>query len=91
MVTAGAMGGAGSSGSTSGIKKPRLINSQTTTSHTSTSNTTPPRSFDTSSSHQGLLFQSHFIERFHIYVQFLCGVGISMFRVCRGRELSRVC
>ncbi|KAL5764578.1 hypothetical protein ACOSP7_016933 [Xanthoceras sorbifolium] len=49
----GTVGGAGSSGSTSGIKKPRLITSQTTTtSHTSTSNTTPPRSFDTSSSHQ---------------------------------------
>ncbi|KAF9593933.1 hypothetical protein IFM89_026176 [Coptis chinensis] len=44
-----------SSGSTSGVKKPRLINSQTTTSHTSTSNTTPPRSFDTSSSHQEAL------------------------------------
>jgi hypothetical protein len=43
----------GSSGSTSGAKKPRLIASQTT-SHTSTSNTTPPRSFDTTSSHQGL-------------------------------------
>jgi LRP1 type putative zinc finger protein len=48
---------AGSSGSTSGAKKPRLIASQTTTnSHTSTSNTTPPRSYDTSSSHQGLNF-----------------------------------
>lgn len=44
---------AASSGSTSGVKKPRLITSQTTTSHTSTS-TTPPRSFDTSSSHQGM-------------------------------------
>lgn len=50
MATAG--GGAGSTGSTSGVKKPRLISSQTTTSHTSTSNTTP-RSYDTSSSHQG--------------------------------------
>ncbi|KAF9593043.1 hypothetical protein IFM89_019874, partial [Coptis chinensis] len=46
-----------SSGSTSGVKKPRLINSQTTTSHTSTSNTTPPRSFDTSSSHQDASFK----------------------------------
>ena len=53
--------GAGSSGSTSGAKKPRLITSQTTTtSHTSTSNTTPPRSFDTSSSHQGLNFHHFF-------------------------------
>lgn len=43
----------GSTASTSGAKKPKLINSHTTTtSHTSTSNTTPPRSFDTSSSHQ---------------------------------------
>ncbi|KAJ0084414.1 hypothetical protein Patl1_29389 [Pistacia atlantica] len=58
MVTAGTMGGAGSSGSTSGIKKPRLINSQTTTnSHTSTSTATPPRSFDTSSSHQDASFK----------------------------------
>ncbi|KZV44452.1 hypothetical protein F511_19353 [Dorcoceras hygrometricum] len=49
---------AGSSQSTSGAKKPRLAGtSQTTTtaSHTSTSNTTPPRSFDTSSSHQDSL------------------------------------
>ncbi|KAF9593921.1 hypothetical protein IFM89_026164 [Coptis chinensis] len=46
-----------SSGSTSGVKKPRLINSQTTTSHTSISNTTPPRSFDTSSSHQDASFK----------------------------------
>ncbi|KAG7035882.1 Protein LATERAL ROOT PRIMORDIUM 1 [Cucurbita argyrosperma subsp. argyrosperma] len=48
-VTANAA--AGSSASTSGAKKPRLIASQTT-SRTSTSNTTPPRSLDTSSSHQ---------------------------------------
>ncbi|KAF7833329.1 ABC transporter G family member 23 [Senna tora] len=46
------------SGATSGSKKPRLIGSQTTTtSHTSTSNTTPPRSFDTSSSHQDASFK----------------------------------
>ncbi|KAM0947801.1 putative transcription factor STY-LRP1 family [Dioscorea sansibarensis] len=49
---------AGSSGSTSTSKKPRLIPSQTTTtSHTSTSNSTPPRSFDTSSSHQDAGFR----------------------------------
>lgn len=53
-AAAATVGGAGSSGSTSGAKKPRLLTSQTT-SHTSTSNTTP-RSFDTSSSHQGLFF-----------------------------------
>jgi hypothetical protein len=57
MATAGGGGGAGSTGSTSGVKKPRLISSQTTTSHTSTSNTTP-RSYDTSSSHQGFEFIS---------------------------------
>ncbi|KAJ4779487.1 Lateral root primordium (LRP) protein-like protein [Rhynchospora pubera] len=48
---------AGSSASTSATKKPRLLSSQTTTtSHTSTSNT-PPRSFDTSSSHQDAGFR----------------------------------
>lgn len=58
-LMAAASGGptAGSSGSTSGSKKPRLIASQTTTnSHTSASNT-PPRSFDTSSSHQDASFK----------------------------------
>ncbi|KAL5565876.1 hypothetical protein UlMin_029040 [Ulmus minor] len=49
-------GAPASSGSTSGAKKPRLVASQTTTSHTSTSNT-PPRSFDTSSSHQDASFR----------------------------------
>ncbi|GKV26256.1 hypothetical protein SLEP1_g35595 [Rubroshorea leprosula] len=58
LMAVGAGGpGALSSGSTSGVKKPRLITSQTTTSHTSTSNTTPPRSFDTSSSHQDAGFK----------------------------------
>ncbi|CAN4119763.1 unnamed protein product [Withania somnifera] len=47
-------------GSTSSAKKPRLVNSQTTTtaSHTSTPNNTPPRSFDTSSSHQDASFKA---------------------------------
>lgn len=46
-----------SSGSTSGAKKPRLVASQTTaTSHTSTSNT-PPRSFESGSSHQDASFK----------------------------------
>ncbi|XP_008803345.3 protein LATERAL ROOT PRIMORDIUM 1-like [Phoenix dactylifera] len=51
--SAAAAAAAGSSTSTSAPKKPRLISSQTTTtaSHTSNSNT-PPRSLDTSSSHQ---------------------------------------
>ncbi|WCJ28965.1 SHI-related sequence 5 [Euphorbia peplus] len=56
MATTGG-GGACSSGSTSGAKKPRLLNSQATTSHTSTSNATTPRSFDTSSSHQEIGFK----------------------------------
>ncbi|GER41060.1 lateral root primordium (LRP) protein-related [Striga asiatica] len=43
-----------SSQSTSGTKKPRLGGASQTNSHTSTSNTTPPRSFDTTSSHQGV-------------------------------------
>ncbi|WOK96039.1 protein LATERAL ROOT PRIMORDIUM 1 [Canna indica] len=44
---------AGSSASTSAPKKPRLVSSQpATASHTSTSNTTPPQSFDTTSSHR---------------------------------------
>ncbi|KAL8159383.1 hypothetical protein V2J09_000920 [Rumex salicifolius] len=51
-ATAATAAGGASSGSTSGVKKPRLVNtSQTTTSHTSTSNT-PTRSYDTSSSQQ---------------------------------------
>ncbi|XP_020585827.1 protein LATERAL ROOT PRIMORDIUM 1-like [Phalaenopsis equestris] len=58
-TTACAAAFAGSSTSTSAPKKPRLISSQTTTtSHTSTSNT-PPRSFDTSSSHQEASFREH--------------------------------
>ncbi|MFS7926586.1 putative transcription factor STY-LRP1 family [Helianthus anomalus] len=50
-ITSTGVPGAGSSVSTSGMKKPRLTSHTTTPSHTSTSNTTPPRSFDTSSSH----------------------------------------
>ncbi|KAK9692291.1 hypothetical protein RND81_09G254300 [Saponaria officinalis] len=52
----GGGGGGASSGSTSGVKKPRLVSSQTT-SHTSNSNNTPPRSFETSSSHQDASFK----------------------------------
>ncbi|XP_039014997.1 protein LATERAL ROOT PRIMORDIUM 1-like [Hibiscus syriacus] len=51
MAAAAATGGGGSSASTSGGKKPRLVISQTTNTHTSTSNTTS-RSFDTNSSHK---------------------------------------
>ncbi|XAR60313.1 hypothetical protein NMG60_11033631 [Bertholletia excelsa] len=56
LMAAAAAATAGSSGSTSGTKKPRLTSQTTTTSHTSTSNT-PPRSFDTSSSHQDASFK----------------------------------
>ncbi|KAK7400921.1 hypothetical protein VNO78_12230 [Psophocarpus tetragonolobus] len=53
------MPGVGSTVATSGGKKPRLgVSQTTTTSHTSTSNnTTPPRSFDTDSSHQDVGFK----------------------------------
>lgn len=65
--------GVGSSASTSGVKKPRLITSQTTTtSHTSTSNTTPPRSFDTSSSHQDAGFKEGLPELIRAPAVFKC-------------------
>ncbi|KAL3620335.1 hypothetical protein CASFOL_035247 [Castilleja foliolosa] len=48
---------AGSSQSTSGSKKPRLAGTSQTTSHTSNSNNTPPRSFETSSNHQEASFK----------------------------------
>lgn len=57
----------------SGAKKPRLINSQTTTtSHTSTSNTTPPRSFDTSSSHQDASFREGLPGQVRVPAVFKC-------------------
>ena len=52
-ATATASAAAAAAASASAYKKPRLLASQTTTSHTSTSNATTPRSFDTTSSHQG--------------------------------------
>ncbi|KAL2510895.1 Protein LATERAL ROOT PRIMORDIUM 1 [Abeliophyllum distichum] len=64
---------AGSSQSTSGAKKPRLGTSLTTTaSHTSTSNNTPPRSFDTSSSHQGASFKEPFPGQVRAPAVFKC-------------------
>lgn len=48
---------AAAAASASASKKPRLLSSQTTTSHTSTSNATTPRSFDTTSSHQDASFR----------------------------------
>lgn len=62
---------AGSSGSTSGAKKPRLIASQTT-SHTSTSNATPPRSLDTSSSHQDAGFKEALPSQVQARAVFKC-------------------
>jgi LRP1 type putative zinc finger protein len=46
-------------------KKPRLVTSQTTTSHTSTSNATTPRSFDTTSSRQGII-NHHLMLLLHV-------------------------
>ncbi|CAI9785775.1 unnamed protein product [Fraxinus pennsylvanica] len=64
---------AGSSQSTSGAKKPRLGTSLTTTaSHTSTSNNTPPRSFDTSSSHQDASFKEPFPGQVRAQAVFKC-------------------
>ncbi|GFQ02899.1 protein lateral root primordium 1 [Phtheirospermum japonicum] len=59
LMTGNPATGAGSSQSTSGSKKPRLGGASQTTSHTSTSNNTPPRSFETSSSHQVKLETTH--------------------------------
>ncbi|XP_023512287.1 protein LATERAL ROOT PRIMORDIUM 1-like, partial [Cucurbita pepo subsp. pepo] len=61
----------GSSGSASGTKKPRLIASQTT-SHTSTSNTTPPGSIDTSSSHQDAGFKEELPGQIRAPAVFKC-------------------
>ncbi|WVY92349.1 hypothetical protein V8G54_031437, partial [Vigna mungo] len=65
----------GSSGSTSATKKPRLVPSQTTTtSHTSTSNNTntPPRSFDTGSSHQDVSFKESLPCQVRAPAEFKC-------------------
>ncbi|KAI5677341.1 hypothetical protein M9H77_08291 [Catharanthus roseus] len=58
MVSAGpAAVTAGSTQSISSSKKPKLSSQTPTASRTSTSNTTPPRSFDTGSSHQDASFK----------------------------------
>ncbi|KAL6613796.1 hypothetical protein ACP70R_036066 [Stipagrostis hirtigluma subsp. patula] len=58
--------------STSASKKPRLLSSQTTTSHTSTSNATTPRSFDTTSSHQDASFRDSLPRQVRAPAVFKC-------------------
>ncbi|KAJ7949350.1 protein LATERAL ROOT PRIMORDIUM 1 [Quillaja saponaria] len=60
VVGSGSAGAGTSSGSSSGAKRPRVLlpsHNVTATSHTSTSNATTPRSFDTSSCHQDASFK----------------------------------
>ncbi|KAF0890639.1 hypothetical protein E2562_004156 [Oryza meyeriana var. granulata] len=56
----------------SASKKPRLLTSQTTTSHTSTSNATTPRSFDTTSSHQDASFRESLPRQVRAPAVFRC-------------------
>ncbi|TVU36806.1 hypothetical protein EJB05_18754 [Eragrostis curvula] len=56
----------------SASKKPRLLSSQTTTSHTSTSNATTPRSFDTTSSHQDASFRDNLPRQVRAPAVFKC-------------------
>nr|TKW18909.1 hypothetical protein SEVIR_5G463200v2 [Setaria viridis] len=58
--------------SASASKKPRLLSSQTTTSHTSTSNATTPRSFDTTSSHQDASFRDSLPRQVRAPAVFKC-------------------
>ncbi|KAL6853447.1 hypothetical protein ACP4OV_019476 [Aristida adscensionis] len=58
--------------STSASKKQRLLSSQTTTSHTSTSNATTPRSFDTTSSHQDASFRDSLPRQVRAPAVFKC-------------------
>ncbi|OEL34087.1 hypothetical protein BAE44_0004898 [Dichanthelium oligosanthes] len=53
-------------------KKPRLLSSQTTTSHTSTSNATTPRSYDTTSSHQDASFRDSLPRQVRAPAVFKC-------------------
>ncbi|KAK8550691.1 hypothetical protein V6N12_039387 [Hibiscus sabdariffa] len=72
-AAAAAVGGSGLSGSTAGPKKPRLTTSQTTTiSHTSTSNATPPRSYDTSCSPQNAGVKETLPPQVHAPAVFKC-------------------
>ncbi|KAG8079105.1 hypothetical protein GUJ93_ZPchr0007g6045 [Zizania palustris] len=56
----------------SASKKARLLTSQTTTSHTSTSNATTPRSFDTTSSHQDASFRENLPRQVRAPAVFRC-------------------
>lgn len=53
-------------------KKPRLLSSQATTSHTSTSNATTPRSYDTTSSHQDASFRGNLPRQVRAPAVFRC-------------------
>ncbi|KAF7026081.1 hypothetical protein CFC21_038215 [Triticum aestivum] len=56
-----------------GSKKPRLLSSQqATTSHTSTSNATTPRSYDTTSSHQDASFRGYLPRQVRAPAVFRC-------------------
>ncbi|KAE8692938.1 Protein LATERAL ROOT PRIMORDIUM 1 [Hibiscus syriacus] len=78
--------GADSSGSTSEVKKPKLLTSQNTTSHTSTSNTT--RSFDTSSSNQDTGFKESLPGKVRAPAVFKCAVALLAY--AQGRACVRV-
>ncbi|KAG2594263.1 protein LATERAL ROOT PRIMORDIUM 1-like isoform X3 [Panicum virgatum] len=71
-ATATASAAAAAAASASASKKPRLLASQTTTSHTSTSNATTPRSFDTTSSHQDASFRDSLPRQVRAPAVFKC-------------------
>uniref|UniRef100_A0ACD5XDC7 Uncharacterized protein n=1 Tax=Avena sativa TaxID=4498 RepID=A0ACD5XDC7_AVESA len=70
------LGGSESSPATAstaaGSKKPRLHASQAATSHTSTSNATTPRSYDTTSSHQDASFRGNLPRQVRAPAVFRC-------------------
>ncbi|OVA07846.1 Protein of unknown function DUF702 [Macleaya cordata] len=73
--TVSVAGGSSSSTTSARVKKPRLISSQTTTSHTSTS--TSARSFDTSSTHQDeYAYQAMVKIGGHVFKGFLYDQGV---------------
>ncbi|KAJ1287116.1 hypothetical protein BS78_03G405600 [Paspalum vaginatum] len=69
---AAATASAAAAAAASASKKPRLLSSQTTTSHTSTSNATTPRSFDTTSSHQDASFRDSLPRQVRAPAVFKC-------------------
>ncbi|KAM0930723.1 hypothetical protein ACQ4PT_000806 [Festuca glaucescens] len=69
------LGGSESSPATASAaasKKPRLLSSQAATSHTSTSNATTPRSYDTTSSHQDPSFRGNLPRQVRAPAVFRC-------------------